>query len=355
MLRKILEIRGSLHGAGTVSADVLKGIVRHTRDRRIQFSVETGCGATTLLLSHLSENHTVFAVDYAGSIRNVRQSSLLRKDVVRFVEGPSQLHLPRHAFEQKVQLALIDGPHAYPFPDLEYYYLYPHLDTGAILILDDIHIPTIHNLFRFLRSDDMFQLDEVISSTAFFTRTSSPVFDPAGDNWCSQKHNQRWLFRYQWRSALGSMLPPAIRTSLRKLMRREDRSAAALRSCSVEITSPAPNEVVPSRGVVCGRATLGSTMHLWVLARRSDQPNWWAQGGGPVEVVNGLWTAAAGYGESCDAGFQFQIAAVVVSEAVNEAWLEWAVSSSEGFPPAVSPHSLSVIRSVVRTVRRAAS
>ncbi len=37
---------------------------------------------------------------------------------------------------------LIDGPHGYPFPDMEYYYFYPLIKPGGILIIDDIHIPS---------------------------------------------------------------------------------------------------------------------------------------------------------------------------------------------------------------------
>jgi hypothetical protein len=43
--------------------------------------------------------------------------------------------LPQYHFT-RLQLVLIDG-YGYPFPDLQYYFLYPHLETGALLILDD--------------------------------------------------------------------------------------------------------------------------------------------------------------------------------------------------------------------------
>jgi hypothetical protein len=143
VLQQLLEVQATLHLAGTVSADALSAIATHASKRPIRNSVETGCGATTLLLSHLSENHKVFALDIGNSISSVRRSTMLRPGVVTFMEGPSQRTLPKHHFSEKLQLALIDGPHAYPFPDLEYYFLYPHLDTGALLILDDIQIRTI--------------------------------------------------------------------------------------------------------------------------------------------------------------------------------------------------------------------
>ncbi len=192
LLTEVMRVAPSLHKAGTFSAGTLAAIARHASGRPVQHSVETGSGASTLLLSHVSEDHTVFAVDAGtGSIRSIEHSPLLRREAVRFVEGPTQLILPRHVFTSRLQLALIDGPHGYPFPDLEYYYFYPHLDPDALLIVDDIHIPTITNLFDFLNADEMFDLQEVVETTAFFRRTVAPTFSPLGDGWWTQRYNKR--------------------------------------------------------------------------------------------------------------------------------------------------------------------
>jgi hypothetical protein len=126
LLESIALLPEDWHAAGSVTMPVLRGLARLASARRIDHSMETGSGKTTLLLSHLSADHTVFAIDeYDGvetrSIGNVRASPLLESSRVRFVEGPTQLTLPRHEFPHTLQLALIDGPHGYPFPDLEYY------------------------------------------------------------------------------------------------------------------------------------------------------------------------------------------------------------------------------------------
>ena len=208
VLAQIIEISPSLHSATTFPAKVLGAIARHASRRVIQRSAETGSGASTLLFSHRSTHHTVFAFDGgSGSVRNVRSSSLLRENVVHFVEGPTQQTLPKQHFEEKFQVVLLDGPHAYPFPDLEYYFLYPHLDTGGLLILDDIHIPTINHLFRFLRRDAMFDLDEVVHTTAFFTRTEAATFNPQGDGWWEQSANRKTLYRYQWKEKVKPEFP----------------------------------------------------------------------------------------------------------------------------------------------------
>jgi hypothetical protein len=312
-LNGILKVAPLLHTAGVFSPAALEALARHASRRTVLRSAETGCGATTLLLSHLSANHTVFALDAgSGSVVNVQRSPLLRRETVTFVEGPTQVTLPRHEFTGGLQLALLDGPHAYPFPDLEYYFLYPHLEPGALLVLDDIQIRSIHRLFQFLRRDSMFELDEVVRTTAFFTRTEAPVFDLLGDGWWQQRYNARPLLRYTWRERVKAALP----ARWRRLARRHTAG------CEVSIQSPRSGEGVAERGTVTGMASVRPGAHLWVLAHRRDVDGWWLQGGGPVEVAEGRWTVSVSYGEPHDAGHEFEIAAVIVEAAIHEFWMD---------------------------------
>ena len=345
VLAQIIEISPSLHSATTFPAKVLGAIARHASQRAIQRSAETGSGASTLLFSHLSAHHTVFAFDGgSGSVRNVRSSSLLRENVVRFVEGPTQRTLPRQHSDEKLQVVLLDGPHAYPFPDLEYYFLYPHLDTGGLLILDDIHIPTVNHLFRFLRRDAMFDLDEVVHTTAFFTRTDAPTFDAQGDGWREQGANRRTLYRYRWKEKVQTFFPASVRRALsrqkrRGLLGRSDQSA------QVRVDSPKQGEPVRETGVVQGTATLPPGASLWVLVRREGLPTWWPQGGGPVSVNRGRWRASVKYGEKHDAGHAFEICAIAVRHPTEELWLRWVEQAAAGHSDA--PVSLPAVEFVV--------
>jgi hypothetical protein len=337
--RRIAEVGPSLHTAGTFSARTLEAIARAAGKRKIHHSAETGSGASTLLFSHLSEQHTVFALDAgSGSITNVRRSPLLRPNVVTFVEGPTQITLPQHRFAEKLQLVLIDGPHGYPFPDLEYYFLYPHLETGALLILDDIHIPTVHNLFEFLRQDAMFKLDQTVQATAFFTRTGAPTFDSRGDGWWQQNYNAKPLLRYTWKEKIKSALPASMR-------RRASRSK---RGCPVDILSPRAGVIVADNGTVEGSAVLPANSYLWVLARRKDFDGWWPQGGGAVRLDQGRWSVPVRYGEPHDVGYDFEIAAVVVGPATHELWTGLR-------PPVQLPASSFLLGAAYRTVRKAAT
>ena len=351
ILQEVLEVQPVLHAAGTVSADALRAIMAHAAKRTILHSVETGCGATTLLLSHLSQSHTSFALDVGGSVASVRNSPLLRHEAVSFVEGPSQLTLPEHRFDSKLQLVLIDGPHAYPFPDLEYYYLYPHLDTGALLVLDDIHIPGIHNLFAFLRTDEMFQLEDVVRTTAFFTRTDAPTFDPYSDGWERQGYNRRTLWRHNWRSLLHEVIPRSLREKVRSVKRS---GAQVLRPNLIQIAAPLAGARVDESGTVNGTATLPRGAYLWVLVHRRDVSGWWPQGDGPVQVINDRWSVAVSYGDPKDSGHTFEIAAAIVSPAVHERWLQWVLSVKKTglYPPLRLPSDAALLSIAYRTVKK---
>lgn len=186
----------------------------------IQRSMETGCGVSTLIFSHLSSHHTVFAIDKGQTITNTKASGLLNSAATAFVEGPTQSTLPSHKFQAKLQAALLDGPHAFPLPHLEYYYVYPHLEEGALLIIDNMWMPGIHDLFEFLKSDDMFSLVDIVNWTAFFRRTSAPVFDPMGDGFEHQKYNRGIVLHEMIKERLNR--PPSdILRALRHYVRQK--------------------------------------------------------------------------------------------------------------------------------------
>ncbi len=212
LLAALAALPADWHGAGCLEMPNLEAMGRHAAARKIRHSVETGAGKSTLLLSHLSEHHLVFALDAGQSLSRAADSTLLNGDAVEFVDGPTQHTLMGYEFSEPLQLVFIDGPHGFPFPNMEYWKLYPHLEPGGLLIIDDIHIPTIRQLFDFLREDEMFTLIETVGKTAFFERTTAPTFSPIEDGWWLQHYNtRRFPVPYEkithwgegWRQSLG--------------------------------------------------------------------------------------------------------------------------------------------------------
>ncbi len=199
------------HGSGPLSDPVLAAIADYCEEiGPIEYSVETGAGKSTLFFSQIAKKHTVFAINIGNSLTRVEQSPLLASEKVEIVEGPTQQTLPVFDFKKKIQVALIDGPHGYPFPELEYYYIYPHLATGAILIIDDINIPTIKNMAQILEKDEMFSHLTTLGKTAFFKRTAAPLFDPFGDGWWDQGYNKPFLKKSNRLEAIKSKIPPSL-------------------------------------------------------------------------------------------------------------------------------------------------
>lgn len=210
VLERIAALPGDWHKAGMASDRVLKAMAEECGRRApLVRTAETGSGKTTLLFSRLSPKHVVFALDTGNrSIAAAMESELLDPARVEFVEGPTQRTLPAYEFDGEFDVVLIDGPHAYPFPDLEYFHFYPHVRKGGLLLVDDIHIPSIRRMFSILKACDMWRLLRTVDNMAFFERTDAPLFDPYGDGWWLQGYNRRLYESGFGRRGLSGLLTP---------------------------------------------------------------------------------------------------------------------------------------------------
>jgi precorrin-6B methylase 2 len=164
-------------------------------------SAETGCGGSTLVLSQASERHIAFAIEGKDrTITGLRQHDDLRAGNVVFVEGETRDTLPQYPLAGELDLALLDGPHAYPLPQVEFVYLFPRVRVGGWLVIDDLQIPSVYELFRFLKKESSVALEEVTVRTAFFRRIRAD--EPRPDGWELQGFNRRPVLRYSWRDRL---------------------------------------------------------------------------------------------------------------------------------------------------------
>lgn len=190
------------HTWDAMSPAALAGILKRGPYRS---TVETGCGGSTIVLSHVSERHTAFALEGKDqTITALRNQPSLRGASVTFVEGETKDTLPGYPFAGEVDLALLDGPHAYPLPQIEFVYLFPWIKLGGWLVLDDIQIPSVYELVRFLRKETSVALEEIVARTAFFRRIAAA--DRGPDGWELQGMNRRTLLRFGWRDRLRRAL-----------------------------------------------------------------------------------------------------------------------------------------------------
>jgi predicted O-methyltransferase YrrM len=186
---------GFAHSAGSLPLRTLLRIEQLLTGTPI-VSAETGCGKSTILFSRISSRHKVFCLDDRdegsnSSVGYFMNCAATRMENLEIVFGPTQVALPAYRDHVPYDLVFIDGPHGFPFPELEYYFFYPHLKTGGVLVIDDIHIPTVGRLADFISEDRMFEKIEFIGATAVFRRTDASVFDPHGDGWWLQDFNRR--------------------------------------------------------------------------------------------------------------------------------------------------------------------
>jgi hypothetical protein len=179
------------HDSGNLGILVLERLCYHNQRVGARFTAETGCGLSTVILSAAVERHYCFTVATGNSLAKVQAASPFRSETVAFVVGPSQLTLQNFSFSHALDSVLIDGAHGFPFAQLDYYFLYPHIRKGGVLIVDDIHIPVVKQLYEVLREDAMWAHLEDTVCTAFFERTDAPLFDPHADNWWLQGFNKK--------------------------------------------------------------------------------------------------------------------------------------------------------------------
>lgn len=199
----LIERARDFHSWDAMSPAALAAIAKRGP---FQTTAETGCGGSTIILSHASDRHFAFAIEGEDrTISHLRAHPDLRSTGVIFIEGETRDTLPAHKFEQPLDLVLLDGPHAYPCPQIEFAHLFPHLRAGGWLAIDDLQIPSVHELFRFLKHESSVTLEEVVLRTAFFRRIKQTAPEP--DGWVSQGMNRRPLLRYTWRDRLRKLGP----------------------------------------------------------------------------------------------------------------------------------------------------
>jgi predicted O-methyltransferase YrrM len=132
--------------------DALRWLFRTaTTDSR---TLETGCGYSTIAFAAAGATHTVVSPD-AGEQSRVRDWCAERDvatDRVEFVVDGSERWLPRSC-PDALDLVLIDGNHAFPWPFLDWFYTATRLNVGGLVVVDDTHLRTGAVLCDFLDAE----------------------------------------------------------------------------------------------------------------------------------------------------------------------------------------------------------
>lgn len=167
-------------------------------------TLETGAGYTTTLFASAGCNH--FSISPSAPehkrIADWCNAHDISTENINFIPEPSQDVLPK-LDTGPLNLVLIDGAHAWPFPYLDWYYTADKLVVGGFMIVDDLNIITGEHLYEFLKGEEAagrWKFIKLKDHTAIFQKTSEELFGP--NEWHSQPYllDQHRKRAWKWTS-----------------------------------------------------------------------------------------------------------------------------------------------------------
>jgi predicted O-methyltransferase YrrM len=177
-------------------------------------TLETGCGTSTVLLTAFGADHICCTAGQEEADR-VLADCLARGvavDDLRFEVGLSYRTLPGlEAAGTTRDLVLIDGSHGFPVPMVDWFYAAALLARGGVLVVDDVNLPAVRLLRRFLDQDPRW---ESLAGTAKWQAWRRLGEGTLSEDWMAQV----W---YRTRRRRAVQLAQGAITRARKLYRRQ--------------------------------------------------------------------------------------------------------------------------------------
>jgi Methyltransferase domain len=195
IIQRLLHDKPSFHMRGKARWDALPGTLGAVRRavRQDDSTLEVGVGVSTVVFAACGTNHTAVSPDPAEHelVRAYCQQIGVDDSRITFIVGMSDDVLPKLlGRERTLDVALIDGAHSFPLPVVDWYYVTRSLKAGGKLLMDDIPIPSVAQVFRHMTLEPNWRLDGVFDDrAATFTLLAAP--EP-GDDWPQQPFNRHY-------------------------------------------------------------------------------------------------------------------------------------------------------------------
>jgi len=144
-------------------------------------TLETGAGISTLVFAMRGAKHVAITpnANEHEAIAAYARSKNIGMDGVTFVAQESEAYLPA-ATPDALDLVLIDGKHAFPWPVLDWFYTADRLKKGGLMIIDDVQVYSVRMLRDFMIEDPRWDLRRAFSyRTCAFEKVGEPVHDVA--------------------------------------------------------------------------------------------------------------------------------------------------------------------------------
>jgi Methyltransferase domain len=158
-------------------------------------TLETGAGVSTIVFAALGADHETVTPSQEEADRIVGECE--RRGIstakVTFRIGSSADVLSDWP-GRPLDLVLVDGAHAFPYPTLDWWFLAPHLKIGGLMLLDDAYMPPVAAVVDHLRYSRAWRLEEPAS---FRTAVARKLADDVPDGeWKGERVAGRMNFRY---------------------------------------------------------------------------------------------------------------------------------------------------------------
>lgn len=147
---------------------------------------ETGAGSSTAMFVAMGAEKVVSIAPDAELFQRILaylEEKQVGSDSLEFYTDLSENVLPKIAFRNAGTFdgVLLDGGHGWPTVFVDFCYLNMMLREGGIMILDDLQLHSVQELFRQLLQQPEFEILEQINKIAIFRKkTSAPLLKDFG-------------------------------------------------------------------------------------------------------------------------------------------------------------------------------
>ena len=162
-----------------IEAEVLSFIADNVHEG--SRTLETGAGCSTLAFAIRGSSHVVVTPSQSeiALITQYASQHEISLEKVRFVQESSDRYLPRCVLEG-LDLILLDGKHAFPWPIVDWFFTADRLRQGGLMIIDDVQLQSVSILGDFMRIDSGWQLIRDFSGkTLAFRKIRDSIHDVA--------------------------------------------------------------------------------------------------------------------------------------------------------------------------------
>jgi predicted O-methyltransferase YrrM len=155
-------------------------------------TLETGAGASTIVFASRGAEHEAItpSAEEAERIRGECERRGIPTENLTFRIGSSADVLPTWS-PRPLDLVLVDGAHAFPYPALDWWFLAPHLRIGGLMLLDDAYMPPVAAVVDHVRHSSAWRLE---APASFRTAVARKLADEVPDGeWKGRRMNFAYL------------------------------------------------------------------------------------------------------------------------------------------------------------------